>query len=87
MNCDIDYRAWCVLDALQPTPEIEERKQRIIHRTLARVEQATHESQVDEMAEIQRLESEYGSLLPWLDEHSEAAGPCGLAGKRDARSE
>ena len=87
MNCDIEYQAWCVLDALPPLREIEERKQRIIHCTLARIERATRESHAGEIAELHRLETEYGPLLPWHEEPPGApaapATPSGCAGERD----
>ena len=66
MNCDIEYQAWRVLDELEPCPEIEERKQRIVACTLARIERATNERRAEEISEVRRLEREYGALLPWL---------------------
>ena len=66
MNCDIEYQAWRVLETLDPHPEIEERKRRIVARTLAHIAQATDQKQADGMSEVRRLEREYGDLLPWL---------------------
>lgn len=41
MNCELEYQAWISLDQLGSRPEIEERKRRIVDRTLQRIERAT----------------------------------------------
>jgi hypothetical protein len=74
MNCDIDYKAWCVLEAVAQHPEIAARKRRIIDRTLERIEQSTRREEAEELAEIHRLERGYGLLLPWLSPGVEAEG-------------
>ena len=41
MNCETEYSLWMLLDQLEPHPEIEERKRRIVGRSLERIECAS----------------------------------------------